>query len=195
LRTRVSGALIEQAFFSSDICSKATVEEMLLCARGGSHHLYLASDDDGQDELVALWRAIRRQDTNTPFVLLLNNPLTSENVVLRYGFDAAVEVMDGAIALRMASDQWLQASEHRAMQARDAEVAAINDELRERLAWLEARVEISRQAIARAEERVLRAVAMRAFLAQGGTQRSFEPLWPDVLNEAIDRSYSGSSSE
>jgi hypothetical protein len=161
-------------------------------AQRASFDVYLAFDGNDAGRTVAAWRKIRRVDENTPFVIIGPRSLTGYLAgELRSGFDALIdEAEDEALVFEVMERLLLLASE-RSFEARQYAVARACEEIEQRLSHLEQQLHLSRQALARAQEHLVRAQAMREFYRRGGAKAFFDRLWPDMFDEAVQRSHLG----
>lgn len=160
-------------------------------AQLGVFDFYLAIDFRSNDAPLYLWSHIRAFDPNTPFVLVLAHPFAaSSEPAFRRGYDEAViapapHVSDTAAVIA----RLLAQAELRSIEARSLEARAVQHDIAERLSRLERRVHLSRQSLARAQEHVMRALAIREFLKGGGTRALFERYWSDTFEHALRDSY------
>jgi response regulator RpfG family c-di-GMP phosphodiesterase len=73
----------------------------------------------------------------------------------------------------------------RDFEAWQAEIAAVREELAIRYNEKVGRMESAKERHQRAEEKLMRIKAMRAFLRAGGTRGEFARRWPSVLTEEV----------
>lgn len=160
-------------------------------AQLGTFDFYLAIDQRSTDAPLYLWRNIRTFDPNTPFVLVVGQPFSQQPApAFRAEYDAAV-IMQSPDAPEVAAviQRLLSHAQQRSLEARRMEALAVQTDITERLAVLERRVLLSRQSLARAQEHVMRALAIREFLHSGGTKAHFERYWADTFEDALRDSY------
>lgn len=156
----------------------------------GTYDFFLAYDPRGSRAPALLWQHLRRNDVNTPFVMVCGEDMPPDVApALRPGFDAVLRYPCNAPDVLRAIASLMAATERRNTHARAEEARTVSDEIRGRLATLEHRVHLSRQSLARAQEHVVRAIALKAFCASGGTRSHFENVWPDVFESALASSY------
>jgi DNA-binding response OmpR family regulator len=159
-------------------------------ARFGVYDCYVAADARTAKAAVYVWNAIRAFDRNTPFVLFAAEALPVEaESQLRSGFDAYVRYPGEGSELHLVIEYLLNAAEERSLDARVAETNAIAGELNTRLADLSRRVLLSKQSLARAQEHVMRAHALRTFSEYGGTRSLFDRYWPEIFESTLRESY------
>ena len=161
-------------------------------ARRASFDVYVAFDAYDPSRTVAAWRKIRRVDGNTPFILIGPNSIIADlQGELRSGYDALIdEAQDEALIVEVMEGLLLSASE-RSLRARRFAVARVCEEIEQRLAHLEQKIRLSRHSLAHAQENLVRADAMREFQRHGGAKAFFDRLWPDMFEEALQRSRLG----
>jgi DNA-binding response OmpR family regulator len=159
-------------------------------ARFGVYDCYVAADARTAKAAVYVWNAIRAFDRNTPFVLFAAEalPVAAESQ-LRSGFDAYVRYPGEGSELHRIIEHLLNAAEDRSLDARVAETNIIAGELNTRLADLSRRVMLSKQSLARAQEHVMRAYALRTFAEYGGTRSLFDRYWPETFESTLRASY------
>jgi hypothetical protein len=159
-------------------------------AQRASFDVYLAYDRYDAARTVAAWRKIRRIDENTPFVIVGPTSLTASLAgELRSGFDALIDEIENEGLVLQVMEQLLLLAGERSLKARQFAVARACAEIEQRLSYLEQQLHLSRQALARAQEHLVRAEAMREFYRRGGAKAFFNRLWPDIFEEALQRSH------
>lgn len=159
-------------------------------ARFGVYDCYVAADARTAKAAVYVWNAIRAFDRNTPFVLFAAEALPVEaESQLRSGFDAYVRYPGEGSELHVVIEYLLNAAEERSLDARVAETSVIARELNTRLGDLSRRVLLSKESLARAQEHVMRAHALRTFSEYGGTRSLFDRYWPEVFESTLRESY------
>ncbi len=186
IRSRRAGPLLERALAEYDCCVIHDARVAFRKAKLGAFDLYLAVDPYSPTAAIECWRGLRAFDTNTPFLFVLRKslPVAVESALVP-GVDAFVNDSEAPFMLTHAVQQLLDAAERRSLEARHEESLAIRNDIQERLARLEWRVQLSRESMARAQEHVLRAYALRDFIHRGGTKSFFERYWPDTYEEAV----------
>jgi DNA-binding response OmpR family regulator len=167
------------------ICASNS-DEGLLTARRGYFDLYILDNWLPDGNGVELCRNIRRFDPHTP-VLFYS--------AAAYGRDKQAAFSAGAQAylvkpvsfddMRRAVARLTSVPAETAFEARQAEFAAILDELSIRQAANAERVDKAKEKYQRAKEKILRDKAQIAFLAAGGTRGDFARVWPSVLLEEV----------
>lgn len=191
VHSKAADAVLHEVLRHFDATSVADMGLAVHKASLGAYDAVLTYDTPGARTAVMLWRHMRRGDANTPIVIVCAEYLPAEALAqTKPGFDIVVRYPCDASSLLRAIRGLLTAAERRNMLAYSEEVKAISEEIRGRLALLEQRVNLSRQSLARAQEHVVRAVALRTFCASGGTRSHFENIWPDVFESALASSYS-----
>jgi hypothetical protein len=188
VKSRRSGAALETALSTYTCC--VVHDAWIACrkAKLGAFDLYLAVDPHSQGAAIECWRGIRAFDSNTPFVFVVRRPLPPDvESALRDGYDAYVIEESGGARLRPVMERLIEAAERRSLAARREAALVVRDDIRQRLAKLESRIQLSRESMTRAQEHVMRAYALQHFTRSGGTRSFFERLWPatyeDVLND------------
>jgi CheY-like chemotaxis protein len=165
-------------------------------ARYGVYDCYVAADARTAKAAMYVWNAIRAFDTNTPFVLFAAEALPAEAASqLRPGVDAYVQYPGQDSELHIVIEGLLTAAEERSLDARVAETGVIARELNSRLADLSRRVLLSKQSLARAQEHVMRAHALRTFAELGGSRSLFDRYWPETFESTLRDSYGGQTDE
>ncbi len=192
------------------VCSKANDEQLDLVLRNfnatvvhdarvacrkaslGSYDIYFAYDPRSVKSAAYLWENVRAFDRNTPFVMVCGESFPDESGLrIRHEFDRVVHYPCSVGELLDHIRSMLAIAERRGLAARAEEARAIAMDLTTRLSELEERVSLSRQSLARAQEHVMRAYALRAFEASGGTRACFDRYWPETFDEMLRASYPG----
>lgn len=185
--------MLERALHGYTVTMGDDADAMITVAQRCCYDAYVASDEVSHDRLAAVWQAVRGFDRNTPFLMLLSRPLARHDMLLRYGFDAAVDIADGAMGVRQAIEQLLEAGLDRALEARAEEAVVLHEAIMERFESAALRMGYAGKSMARADEHTLRAHAMAVFEARGGPPSCFNRFWPDMLAEVVSDSRSRSS--
>jgi DNA-binding response OmpR family regulator len=161
-------------------------DEGLLMARRGYFDLYILDNWLPDGSGIGLCRLIREFDPHTP-ILFYSAAAYERDIkeALRSGAQAYLvkpvkpEDLEQAVAKltspigRMESAAWR------------AEIAAIREELAIQGAENLKRIENAKERRLRAEEKLMRLKAEKAFLAAGGTRGEFARRWPSVLTEEV----------
>jgi DNA-binding response OmpR family regulator len=139
-------------------------------------------DGDGVD----LCRNIREFDPHTPILF---------NSAAAYARDIREAIRAGAQSylvkptlpdeLRLSVAQLISAARENAFEARLAEIAAVREELAIRYNEQARRMKDARDRRLRAEEKLMRLKAEKAFLDAGGTRGEFARRWPSVFIEEV----------
>ena len=157
-----------------------------------SFDIYVAFDAYDPGRTLAAWRKIRRIDPNTPFVLIGPRSFISEvGDELRPGCEALVDETQAEALVPEVMQELLLSASERSLHARQFAVARVCEEMDQRLAHLVQKIRLSRHTLARAQENLVRAEAMREFQRHGGAKAFFDRLWPDMFDEALQRSRLG----
>lgn len=191
VRSRRADDFTDQLLHRYEACVLHDARLACRKAKLGVFDCYLAIDFRSNDAPLYFWSNIRAFDPNTPFLLVLAHPLAAgTQPAFRRGYDEVVmtpaqHVSDAVAAIA----RLLAHAERRSLEARSIEARAVQRDIAERLARLEHRVQLSRQSLARAQEHVMRALAIREFLKSGGTRALFERYWSDTFEHALRDSY------
>jgi DNA-binding response OmpR family regulator len=158
----------------------------LLAARRGYFDLYILDNWLPDGSGVELCRNIREFDPHTPILF---------NSAAAYARDIREAIRAGAQSylvkpalpdeLRLAVAQLISGARETAFEARQAEIAAIREELAIRQMVIAKRLEVAKQKRLRAEEKALRNKAWIAFIAAGGTRGDFAREWPSVFLKEV----------
>jgi len=161
-----------------------TFAEGINFVQRGLFDLYLLDNWLPDGSGIELCREIRRIDGNTPVVFLS---------AAAYGRDHDEAQSAGAtVYLDKPTDLFrlesiltglIRQSEARSLDAKMAEIMALRDELKERMANVDARMKENAVVMLRAIDHLLRARAYAAFIESGGVRSHFERLWPGVLSD------------
>jgi len=135
---------------------------------------------------IELCQRLRTFDPNTPVIFCTGN--SDEGVrerALQAGAQAyLVKPIDYA-ALRDVADSLMRKRELAGLEARMAEIQAIQDEINERLALVSYKLRKLEIESIKAQDRALKAKASQAFSDAGGTRADFERMWPDIYEQAM----------
>ena len=164
--------------------------EGLVTARRGYFDLYILDNWLPDGNGVELCHHIRRFDPHTPVIFYS---------AAAYGRDKQAAFSAGAQAyltkpvsfddMTRAVARLTSVPPETAFEARQAELAAILEELSIQQAANAERVAKAKEKYQRAKEKVLRDRAQIAFLAAGGTRGDFARVWPSVLLEEVRRGH------
>ncbi|HWI14529.1 MAG TPA: hypothetical protein VNT02_09760, partial [Burkholderiales bacterium] len=156
----------------------------------GTYDFFLAYDPRGARAPALLWQHLRHNDVNTPFVMVCGEDMPADVAGgLKPGFDAVLRYPCSAHDILHAISSLMSATERRNAHARTEAARTVSNEIHGRLAALEHRVHLSRQSLARAQEHVMRAIALRSFTSSGGTRSDFENVWLEVFESALRSSH------
>ena len=144
---------------------------------------------------IEMCRQIRTFDPNTPIVFVSAAALESDRVeAVESGAQAyLIKPVDPGFLLRTVSTE-IDAAYLRSVDARLAEIAAIQDHIKEwapsgipsLVAKSEEATSHTRAALARARNGLLRTKAYQAFTAEGGTRANFRRMWAPTLEECLE---------
>ena len=163
-----------------------TFGDGLRLARRGYFDLYILDNWLPDGNGVELCRVIREFDPHTPILFYTACAYACD---LQAAFSAGAQAY---LAKPVKSDDLTRAvaqlnsvQPETAFEARQAEFAAILEELAIRQVANVGRQERAKEKYQRAREKVLRDRAQIAFLAAGGTRGDFARKWPSVLLEEV----------
>jgi DNA-binding response OmpR family regulator len=161
-------------------------DEGLLAARRRYFDLYILDNWLPSGSGVELCRIIRAFDPHTP-VLFCSAAAYAHDIreAMRAGAQSYLVKPVIPDELRLAAAQLTSVARETAFEARQAESAAILEELAIRKTKNAARVEKAKEKWRRAEEKALRAKAQIVFLAAGGTRGDFAREWLSVFFEEV----------
>jgi len=133
---------------------------------------------------IELCRKIRSSDANTPVVMYSPAGYPSDpGPALEAGATAYLDMPSDMFRLEATVIGLLQQAEVRSLDARMAEIRALQSEIRQHLEAMDGLKQEHREAAIRAKDHLLRAQAYAAFVDSGGARSYFERLWPDVLRD------------
>jgi DNA-binding response OmpR family regulator len=135
---------------------------------------------------VELCRLIRGFDPHTP-ILFYSAAAYARDIweAMRAGAQAYLVKPVIPDELRRMVAQLLSAASETAFEARRAEIAAVREELAIRYNEQAQRMKGARERHLRAEEKLMRLKAEKAFLDAGGTRGDFAREWPSVFKEEV----------
>lgn len=154
--------------------------------RAGIFDIYLLDECIPDASGIVLCREIRRTDANTPVVLLSPAWHSGDrDGALAAGASAYLDMPADFFRLEGTVIGLIRQSEARSLDARMAEIAAFQEEIKERLEGLNARLRTNAELTLIAIDHLLRARAYATFLESGGIRAHFERLWPQVLDNLV----------
>jgi DNA-binding response OmpR family regulator len=160
--------------------------EGLRQARRGYFDLYILDNHMPGGNGVELCRLIREFDPHTPILFYsagasARDRLAASSAGAHTGLVKPVGLDELARTVARLTD----VPPERVFEARQAEIAAILEELAIRQTANAERVERAKKKLLRAEEKALRLKAQIAFLAAGGARGDFAREWPLVFIEEV----------
>jgi DNA-binding response OmpR family regulator len=160
--------------------------EGLRLARRGYYDLYILDNWLPEGSGIRLCRLIREFDPHTPILFYSACAYPRDKqAAFSAGAQAYLTKPVGFDELTQAVALLASVPHETAFEARQAEIAAILEDLAIRQAANVERVGSAKEKYLRAEEKALRAKAQRAFLAAGGTRGDFAREWPSVFMEEV----------
>src|SRR5262245_36460861 len=158
----------------------------LRLARWGYFDLYILNNWLPDGSGIGLCRIIRVFDPYTPILFYSAAAYECDvQEALRSGAQAYLVKSVKPDDLEQAVVRLTSPVGSRDSEAWRAEIAAIREELAIRYAENAGRMESAREKRLRAEEKLMRLKAERAFLAAGGTRGDFAREWPSVLLKVV----------
>ena len=188
--------LVEDYEDSRDLATLTLTEYTLTCARNfneglrlarrGGFDLYILDNWLPSGSGVELCRLIRGFDPHTP-ILFYSTAAYARDIweAMRAGAQAYLVKPVIPDELRRMVAQLLSAASETAFEARRAEIAAVREELAIRYNEQAQRTKGARERYLRAEEKLIRLKAEKAFLDAGGTRGDFAREWPSVFKEEV----------
>jgi len=165
------------------ICAR-DFKEGLLLARRRYFDLYILDNWLPDGSGVKMCRLIREFDPHTPILFYSAVGYAPD---IREGLNAGAQAYlvkpVGFDELRQAIRRLISAARERDLEARQAEVAAILEELTIRRMENAERQEKAKEKRLRSEKKAVRLKAEMAFLSAGGTRGEFARQWPSVFIE------------
>jgi len=161
-------------------------DEGLRLAKQRYFDLYILDNRLPDGSGVELCRLIREFDPHTPILFYSAAGYARDmREAMRAGAQKYLIKPDRFDELKRAVARLLSVALGTAFEARQAEVAAIREEMAIRQMENASRAEKSKYKRLRAEEKALRVKAQIAFLAAGGTRGEFAREWPSVFLEEV----------
>ena len=151
----------------------------LFLARTELFNLYLLDNWLPDMSGVELCREIRAFDANTPIIFCSGAAYDSDRQeALAAGAQVYLVKPMGLTNLRDTVAQLILQAEMRSLEAKTAELAAVNDGIKDNLERIEER-------LSKAREAMLKSKAFMTFIAAGGTRAHFEYMWPELLRAEL----------
>jgi DNA-binding response OmpR family regulator len=167
-------------------------DEGLSMARRGYFDLYILDNWLPDGSGIGLCRLIRNFDPHTP-ILFYSAAAYERDIkeALRSGAQAYLVKPVNPQELEQAVAKLISPVREKDYEAWRAEIAAVREELATQSAENLKRIKSAKERRLRAEEKLMRLKAEKAFLEAGGTRGEFARRWPSVLTEEV-RSHSKS---
>ena len=161
-------------------------DDGLRLARQGYFDLYILDNWLPDGSGIGLCRAIRQFDPHTPIVFYSAAAYERDiQEALRSGAQGYLVKPVKTDDLEQAVTKLTSPKARRDFEAWQAEMDAVREELAIRYNEKVGRMESAKERHQRAEEKLMRIKAMRAFLEAGGTRGEFARRWPSVLKEEV----------
>jgi|SRR5262245_32066477 len=168
------------------IISARDFTEGLRLARQGYFDLYILDNWLPDGTGVELCRRIREFDPHTPIVFYSGiHYVHDAREAMRAGAQAYLTKPVNAYELNRAIAQLVADVGEKVVEARRAELVAIQEELGIRQMGNAHRMEAAKGKFVRAEAKALRAAARLAFLGAGGTRGDFARQWTSLVQEEV----------
>jgi DNA-binding response OmpR family regulator len=161
-------------------------DDGLRLARRGYFDLYILDNWLPNGSGIGLCRLIREFDPHTP-ILFYSAAAYERDIqeALRSGAQGYLVKPVHLDELELMVARLTSPDARRDSEAWRAEIAAVREELDLRYKEQVARKESARERHLRAEEKMMRLKAEKAFLDAGGTRGEFARRWPSVLTEEV----------
>lgn len=160
----------------------------LLLAKTEYFDLYVLDVGLAYGNGLELCRQVRTFDPNTPVVFCTADAREASRAeAFSAGAQAYFVKPIDYFALRDTVDSLILKAEMKAIEAKMAELAAIQDEVSERLARLSLSLREQEFRSLKAQSQAMKATAGQAFSDAGGHRVAFERLWPEAFEEVLDR--------
>lgn len=168
--------LLETFLTDYQITTISNGTEALALARSRPFHLYVFDVWLGDMTGIDLCRQIRAFDANTPAVFFSAAAYEKDRrEALAAGGQAYIVKPVDFFELQQVINQLLIKADLRSLEAKTAEIAAMRDEIQDRLARVEATFD-------KADKVAFKHKAKQVYLRAGGTPANFEWLWDEILN-------------
>jgi DNA-binding response OmpR family regulator len=167
------------------VCAR-DLNEGLRLARTGYFDLYLLDNLLPDGTGLELCRAIREFDPYTP-VLFYSAAAYTRDIGEASHAEAQAYLVKPVHPDELSRTVMglISATPKSVFEARQAEIAAVREEMAIQLAKNKERMESDNEERQRAKEKALRNKAQFAFLAAGGTRGDFARRWPSVLTQEV----------
>ena len=178
--------IVELTLTECKLTFARTFDNGLRLARQGYFDLYILDNWLPDGSGIGLCRAIREFDPYTP-ILFYSAAAYERDIqeALRSGAQAYLVKPVKAGDLEQAVAKLTSPEGGRESEASRAEIAAIREELAIQYTENFKRIERAGERHRRAEEKLMRLKAEKAFLDAGGTRGEFARRWPSVLTEEV----------
>jgi DNA-binding response OmpR family regulator len=161
--------------------------EARILARRHPFHLYVLDTRLADMSGIELCRCIRTFDANTPIIFFsADADEETRKEALAAGAQAYLVKEIDFLALGQTINQFIFKAELRSLDAKLAEIAAVRDEVQDRLARAEANID-------KANKAFFKHRARRAYLAAGGTHANFAALWDQVMRTELSTAQNSQS--
>ncbi len=173
-----------------EVASSRSVAETAKAAEVGRFDLYLLdnaefADGTGRDAC----RHIRSIDPNIPILFYSARAYPKEiDAALAAGADDYITLPDMNCVLPDRIAALLCLIEMRSREAKQLQVHAISAELSEESARADEGSPVFTVEVSQTELHYLKSLASNRFVKAGGTRASFERMWPEILEGAVERS-------
>jgi len=178
--------IVELSLAECKLTFARTFNEGLRLARRGYFDLYIIDNWLPDGSGIGLCRAIREFDPHTP-ILFYSAAAYERDIqeALRSGAQAYLVKPVKPEDLEQAVAKLTSPASRRDSEAWRAEIAAVREELAIRYNEQAQRMKDARDRRLRAEEKLMRLKAEKAFLDAGGTRGEFARRWPSVFTEEV----------
>jgi DNA-binding response OmpR family regulator len=178
--------IVELTLAECKLTFARTFDGGLRLARQGYFDLYIIDNWLPDGSGIGLCRAIREFDPYTP-ILFYSAAAYERDIqeALRSGAQAYLVKPVKTEDLEQAVAKLTSIASRRDSEAWRAEIAAVREELAIRYNEQARRMKDARDRHLRAEEKLMRLKAEKAFLDAGGTRGEFARRWPSVFTEEV----------
>jgi two-component system cell cycle response regulator DivK len=178
--------IVELTLAECKLTFARTFDDGLRLARRGYFDLYILDNWLPGGSGIGLCRAIREFDPHTPIVFYSAAAYERDKQeALRSGAQAYLVKPVKFEDLEEAVANLTSPTDRRDFEALQAEMAAVQEELALRYKVHVGRMESANEKRQRAEEKLTRFKAEKAFLEAGGTRGEFARRWPSVFTEEV----------